>query len=135
MKHEIGKFVEAKSGSLINWCEGQIVGYDDNDGVYVLNMCDEYPHIGILDLPKLVEETVKPAVRTVPFSEVRGGKFYRYNGVERVYGQLCGFHIEDGCTGFLEVYDLEDEDVTDKYISVDLSMLFEDETTDKLNSK
>ena len=43
MKHEIGKFVEAKSGSLTNWYEGQIVGYDDTNGVYVLHMCEKYP--------------------------------------------------------------------------------------------
>lgn len=43
MKYEIGKFVEAKSGSLTNWYEGQIVGYDDTNGVYVLHMCEKYP--------------------------------------------------------------------------------------------
>lgn len=43
MKYEIGAMVEAKSGSLTNWYEGQIVGYDDTNDIYVLHMCEEYP--------------------------------------------------------------------------------------------
>lgn len=68
----------------------------------------------------------------VRLEDVKAGKYY-YSRIDSVYGVLSGYHYADGVAGFLEVYDTEDEDITNNFILVDLSCLFTNALTKQLD--